>query len=546
MDREPAVRNLKTARPRARLTAGRADWYRITNLAGEGGAPADVMIYDEVGYFGVTAQDFMTDLKAITAPQISLRINSPGGEIFDGIAIYNCLQSHPANVTVYVDSLAASIASVIAMAGDRIVMQPHSQMMIHEGAGMCIGDAADMRELADLLDRSSDNIAGIYAERAGGSVKQWRERMRAETWYTAAEAVEAGLADEAAKPKKKMPPMPTDNSWDLSVFRYQGRDQAPAPDPAPDTTPDVVPEVVGAAVGPHGGVGKEGTWDASAEQAKLPSPMTVATARNMYALYDSARVENGELPKDACSLPHHFVNTDGTPGAASLSGVSAALGRLNQTQGYTDAEKATAERHLRGHQPSDSATDHLHTHDADGEIVEVIPWDNWDPVLFRNAVATAANDFSGWDPDAFRNAVTVAAADAPAEQPPPVVEAPYEGPPAPTQPEEPAPADPDFVYDPDAFRHAVRTRAEDAPAVQPATAPEPPYEGPPPEATPPEPAGPPVVEGFEGYDPDVFRASVRLRADNAPAVAPQAVEQQEQPDLYDPTVVTRALREAAR
>ncbi|MBH1939135.1 Clp protease ClpP, partial [Streptomyces sp. AV19] len=154
------------------------------------------------------------------------------------------------------------IASVIAMAGDRIVMQPHSQMMIHDGSGLCVGNAADMRDMADLLDRQSDNIAGIYAERAGGTVKQWRTRMLAETWYSAQEAVEAGLADEVAKPgrpgREEGEPgdRPVANSWDLSVFRHAGREQAPAPDvprladtagseldePPPDTPPEGVPE----------------------------------------------------------------------------------------------------------------------------------------------------------------------------------------------------------------------------------------------------------------------------------------------------------------
>src|SRR5690606_8034659 len=103
---------------------------------------------------------------------------------------------HQAHVTVIVDSLAASIASVIAMAGDRVVMAKNATMMIHDGHGLSIGNAADMREMADLLDKVSDNIASVYAERAGGDVAEWRERMRAETWYSADEAVSAGLADE--------------------------------------------------------------------------------------------------------------------------------------------------------------------------------------------------------------------------------------------------------------------------------------------------------------------------------------------------------------
>jgi ATP-dependent protease ClpP protease subunit len=226
----------KTARPRAQLRQGRNDWYRIENLAG---GTAAVYIYDEIGYWGVSASDFVAELsemQGVTA--IDLHLNSPGGEVFDGLAIMNCLRSHPASVTTYVDGLAASIASVIAMAGDRIVMGPHSQLMIHEGSGLCIGDAAEMRKMADLLDFQSDNIAGVYQARAGGTVEEWRALMVTETWYTAEEAVAAGLADEVSQRPTTVPAQaavpagaPMDNTWDLSVFRYAGRDQAPEPKP---------------------------------------------------------------------------------------------------------------------------------------------------------------------------------------------------------------------------------------------------------------------------------------------------------------------------
>jgi ATP-dependent protease ClpP protease subunit len=221
---------LRTARPRAQLRQGRNDWYRITNAIGP--APATIHVYDEIGYWGISASDFVAELSQLNVSAIDLHINSPGGEIFDGIAIMNALRAHPAVVTTYVDSLAASIASVIAMAGDRIVMAANSQMMIHDGSGMCIGDAADMRELADLLDRQSDNIAAVYADRAGGTVAEWRALMTAETWYTAAEAVEAGLADEVLSARSVTDgnsPENLANAWDLSIFTYAGRDVAPAP-----------------------------------------------------------------------------------------------------------------------------------------------------------------------------------------------------------------------------------------------------------------------------------------------------------------------------
>lgn len=225
---------LRTARPRAQLAEGRTDWYRIQNAAGDGG-PAEVFIYDEISWWGISAQAFASELKAITASEIHLRINSPGGDVFDGIAIHNLLRSHAARVTTYVDSLAASIASVIALAGDKVIMQQHSQMMIHNPWGMSIGDANDMRDAAVRLDRLSDTIAGVYAERASAPVAYWRDLMGAETWFSAEEAVTAGLADEVAPQRT---PSGDDagggipaaqNSWDLSIFRYAGRENAPAP-----------------------------------------------------------------------------------------------------------------------------------------------------------------------------------------------------------------------------------------------------------------------------------------------------------------------------
>jgi len=170
----------------------RGGWYSITNLSQ---SEAEVYIYDEIGFWGVTASEFMNDLAGITASKITLRINSPGGDVFDGIAIFNAVKRHPAECNVYVDGLAASAASFIAMAGDSVTMSPHSQMMIHEAAGLVIGPADDMRKMADILDKSSDNIASIYAEKAGGTTEEWRAKMRDETWFSDSEAVEAGLAD---------------------------------------------------------------------------------------------------------------------------------------------------------------------------------------------------------------------------------------------------------------------------------------------------------------------------------------------------------------
>lgn len=167
-------------------------WYRILNLSSD---TAEVAIYDEIGYWGVTASDFMAELAGVDVKNLTLRINSPGGDVFDGLAILNSLRNHKATVNVVIDGLAASAASFIAMAGDTVSMSPNSMMMIHEASGFCMGNSQDMRELADLLDKTSANIADIYARRSGRSSEEHRAAMKAETWYADQEAVDAGLAD---------------------------------------------------------------------------------------------------------------------------------------------------------------------------------------------------------------------------------------------------------------------------------------------------------------------------------------------------------------
>jgi HK97 family phage prohead protease len=219
----------------ADLATVRLPWYAISNQAEDLDEPATVWIYDEVGgSFGVEAEQFARDLDEIQAKEILVRVNSPGGSVFDGIAIYNSLRQHPARIVVSVDSLAASIASVIAMAGDEVRMHPGSQMMIHDALGIERGQAADMAKMSTFLDRQSDNIAGIYRRKAGGMNADWRDLMLAETWMFADETVEFGLADVVVDDD---PPAPPDaevqermaHRHDLRDFRHAGRRAAPPP-----------------------------------------------------------------------------------------------------------------------------------------------------------------------------------------------------------------------------------------------------------------------------------------------------------------------------
>jgi ATP-dependent protease ClpP protease subunit len=182
----------RSTRPVATAVQTKTDWYRIVNKADRS---ASVMIYDEIGFYGVSATDFVKEISALDVDSIEVQINSPGGDVFDGIAIYNALKNHPAKVTTRVDGIAASAASFIAQAGDDRVMTRNGQMMIHDASGLCIGNAADMRSMTDLLDKASDNIADIYEQASGKPAAEWRVAMLAETWYSADEAVAAGLAD---------------------------------------------------------------------------------------------------------------------------------------------------------------------------------------------------------------------------------------------------------------------------------------------------------------------------------------------------------------
>ncbi len=209
-------------------------WYAIRNASGDqsNGEPdvAEVLVYEEIGgSLGITADQFAQDLQEVTASTIHLRINSPGGSVFDALAIHSSLLHHPARVVTYVDGVAASAASVVAMAGDEIVMMPGAQLMIHDVSMTTQGQAADMGKAQTFLDRQSENIASLYAQRRGGTTAEWRDLMLAETWAYADEAVELGLADRVEQVRKADPEPAIENrltrAHDVGRFgyRYAGR-----------------------------------------------------------------------------------------------------------------------------------------------------------------------------------------------------------------------------------------------------------------------------------------------------------------------------------
>jgi ATP-dependent protease ClpP protease subunit len=219
-------------------------WYRIENAGPTAAAttPVDVFIYGEIGFWGVTAEAFLSDLGQVGSRDITLRINSEGGEVFDGVAIYNALQRHPGRIEGHVDGLAASAASFIAMACDELIVEPGAQLMIHDAIGMCYGNAAEMTKMVDMLHRTSDTIAAIYAERAGGEAADWRARMAAEdTWYDGPAAVAAGLADRVGEARERRPG-PVEDASRSKVTAYYG--EAPGERDSDGRFKDGMPDVV--------------------------------------------------------------------------------------------------------------------------------------------------------------------------------------------------------------------------------------------------------------------------------------------------------------
>jgi ATP-dependent Clp endopeptidase proteolytic subunit ClpP len=207
-------------------------WYDFRARA----TGAEIVIYDEIGAFGIPAKAFLDELKAFgPIAELTVRINSPGGSVFDGVAIYNALKRHDAAITVWIDGIAASIASMIAMAGDEVVMPENAMLMLHDPSGLVMGTATDMRGMAEALDRMKAGMVAAYRDKSGRDDAEVEALMAAETWLSAQEAVALGLADRIAQPVRMAA------HFDLSCFRNTPAQLAAlvaTPSPQEDDMPD--------------------------------------------------------------------------------------------------------------------------------------------------------------------------------------------------------------------------------------------------------------------------------------------------------------------
>lgn len=181
-------------------------YSKYFSIRAKGKQTAEIFIYEQIGkdYWddsGIGAKEFAQELKALgDISKIILRINSPGGSVFEGLAIYNTLNAHVAEKEVHIDGIAASIASVVAMAGDQVIMPENALLMIHDPTGIAIGDAETMRKMAETLDKVKDSIITAYISKTKLPASEIADLMTKETWFSADEAVDYGFADEVAEP----------------------------------------------------------------------------------------------------------------------------------------------------------------------------------------------------------------------------------------------------------------------------------------------------------------------------------------------------------
>lgn len=223
-------------------------WFRMQAKEDQ---TADIYIYDEIGGWGISARRFTEDLISLgNLSHINLHIHSPGGEVFDGIAIYNQLKNYSATITVYIDGLAASMASVIAMVGDTVIMPKNAMMMIHKPWGVSWGDANDMREYADLLDKLENVLIPAYVAKTGKTTEEITAMLEQETWLDGDECVEHGFADKVIEPVKAMASLTSKRIEEFSSMPSAIKNQItpknttkPTQQPQPNSSPEPQPSV---------------------------------------------------------------------------------------------------------------------------------------------------------------------------------------------------------------------------------------------------------------------------------------------------------------
>ncbi len=275
-------------------------WYRIRVARSH----AEILLYEEIGAWGVTAKQFADDLAARgELRSLAVRINSPGGDVFEALAIYNTLQRQPAKITVFIDGLCASAATIIALAGDETRMVDNGRYMIHEPWTVTMADAAGLQKSADLLEGIAEQLVTLYVRKTGLDPEDIRARMKEETWMTAAEALAAGFIDAIDEPLRIAA-----KTHDLSRFKHSPRttpmdketlppetDPSPPIEPEPESPPEAPPEP--AALDPI-------AVAHACLQAHEPDLIPVLLAAPVSALTLQTRIAQAGEVRRLCALAH--------------------------------------------------------------------------------------------------------------------------------------------------------------------------------------------------------------------------------------------------
>jgi len=205
-------RNRKTAEAVARFwnkPLDKPDWFKVQAISDD---ETEIMIYDVIGWPFISADDFVRALAGITAKTVTVRINSPGGDVFDGMAIFNALKTYNGKVVTRIEGIAASMASVIALAGKEVQAYANTMYMIHEPYAFTAGNQYSLRELADILEKMSGQMIDIYSSNASPGKREIAQMMKDEAWLTAKEAKEKGFIDTIIDGKAAKA------QFDLSMF----------------------------------------------------------------------------------------------------------------------------------------------------------------------------------------------------------------------------------------------------------------------------------------------------------------------------------------
>lgn len=299
-------------------------WFEIRNAAAED--VATVAILDEIGLWGITAADFNRDFRAIKANVINLEINSPGGSVFDGLAIYNMLRGSGKTINAKVMGVAASIASIILMAADKISMPANSMVMVHSPMGGVFGTADEMRDFADMLDKVKVGLVATYMKRTGKSEAEVMDMLAKDTWMTAAEAKENGFADEV------IDAVEMSAKFDLERIPEAARAVFAKAKPAAKTADEIAAEEAAA----------QAAADAAAAAQAAAAKASVPFADQVKALATEAGFEvHASAWALAYTKPEEVTARIGA--AREIKAFCALAGKADQADGFVKAGKSVAD-----------------------------------------------------------------------------------------------------------------------------------------------------------------------------------------------------------